>query len=99
MQCLNNDVQMSWGLLDEISSHIVEEVVEDKDQGPSKEWRPYVRVRVSSHQRTNSVGQNREIRILSCRGLTLLCAGNCNVDNCFKIGIDLNMKENYLVID
>jgi hypothetical protein len=41
LQLLNNDVSMSWDLLDETGSHIVEEVVEDEDQGPSKEWGPY----------------------------------------------------------
>ena len=32
---------LSWDLLDETGSRVVEEVVEDKDQGPSKEWGPY----------------------------------------------------------
>jgi hypothetical protein len=36
LQCSNNDVPMSWDSLDETGSCIVEEVVEDKDQGPSK---------------------------------------------------------------
>ena len=29
---------MSWDLLDETSNHVVEQVVKDEDQGPSKEW-------------------------------------------------------------
>ena len=41
LQFSNNDVPMSWDLLDETGSHIVEEAVEDEDQGPSKEWGPY----------------------------------------------------------
>ena len=40
LQRSNNDVSMSWDLLDETGSHIVEENVEDEDQGPSKEWGP-----------------------------------------------------------
>ncbi len=34
----NNDVPFSWDLLDETGRQIVMEVVEDEDQGPSKEW-------------------------------------------------------------
>ena len=51
LRCSNNDVPMSWDLLDETSSHMVEEVVEDKDQGPSKEL--VIWMVSSSHQRTN----------------------------------------------
>jgi hypothetical protein len=34
----NDDVPFSWDLLDETGRHIVMEIVEDEDQGPSKEW-------------------------------------------------------------
>ena len=34
----NNDVPFSWDLLDETGRQIVMEVVEDEDQGQSKEW-------------------------------------------------------------
>jgi hypothetical protein len=30
-----------WDLLDETGSNIIEHVVEDEDQGPSKEWGQY----------------------------------------------------------
>ena len=37
----NDTVPFSWDLLDETSSHVVAQIVEDKDQGPSKEWGQY----------------------------------------------------------
>ena len=37
----NHDVPFSWDLVDETGRQIVMEVVEDEDQGPSKEWRQF----------------------------------------------------------
>ena len=37
-----NDVDPPhWDLLDKTSSKVIEHIVEDKDQGPSKEWGPF----------------------------------------------------------
>jgi hypothetical protein len=36
-----NDVPFSWDLLDETGRQVVEQIVKDKDQGPSKEWGQY----------------------------------------------------------
>ena len=30
-----------WDLLDEINSTVIDHIVEDEDQGPSKEWGPF----------------------------------------------------------
>ena len=30
-----------WDLLDETGKHVVENIVEDEDKGPSKEWGPF----------------------------------------------------------
>ena len=30
-----------WDLLDKMTSEVIDHIVEDKDQGPSKEWGPY----------------------------------------------------------
>ena len=37
----NNDVPFSWDLLDETGRQVVEQIVEDEDQGPTKEWGQY----------------------------------------------------------
>jgi hypothetical protein len=37
----NNVNPPHWDLLDEMSSKVIEHIVEDKDQGPSKEWGPF----------------------------------------------------------
>ena len=37
----NDDVSIYWDLLDKTGSCVVAQVVEDEDQGPSKEWMPY----------------------------------------------------------
>jgi hypothetical protein len=41
LQHTNNDVPVSWDLLDKTRSCVVAQVVEDEDQGPSKEWGPH----------------------------------------------------------
>jgi hypothetical protein len=40
LKCTNDNVSFSWDLLDETScsSRVVVQIVEDEDQGPSKEW-------------------------------------------------------------
>lgn len=30
-----------WDVLDETGSQVIEHIIEDEDQGPSKEWGPY----------------------------------------------------------
>ena len=37
----NDFRQMSWDLLDETGSHVVVQIIEDEDQGPSKDRGPY----------------------------------------------------------
>ena len=37
----NNDVPFSWVLLDETGSQVVEQIVEDENQGPWQEWGQY----------------------------------------------------------
>jgi len=37
----NDDVPMSWYRIDETGRKVVEQIVEDEDQGPSKEQGPY----------------------------------------------------------
>ena len=41
LKCTNNDVLFSVDLLDETGRKIVEQIVEDEDQGPQKEWGQY----------------------------------------------------------
>jgi hypothetical protein len=31
---------MGWELLDEMATHVIDHIVEDEDQGPSKVWGP-----------------------------------------------------------
>lgn len=40
LRCTSDVVSMSWDLSDESGSRVVEQIVEDNDQGPSKEWGP-----------------------------------------------------------
>ena len=37
----NKVEHMIWELLDEMATHVTDHFLEDKDQGPSKEWGPY----------------------------------------------------------
>ena len=37
----NNDVPFSWDLLDDTDRQVVEQIVKDEHQDPSKEWAQY----------------------------------------------------------
>ena len=37
----SNDVPLSWVVLDETGRQVVEQIVEDEDQGPLKDWGQY----------------------------------------------------------
>ena len=59
LNCTNNDVPFSWDLLDETSRQIVEQIVEDKDQGPSKVWGQYGWYQFPSREQIESTMQGK----------------------------------------
>jgi len=55
----NDDVPFSWGHLDETGRQIVMEIIEDKDQGPSKEWGQFGWYRFPSNEQIESAMQGK----------------------------------------
>ena len=58
MQSLKGEMKVSnlyhWDLLDEAGNHVVDHIVEDNDQRPSKEWFP---VGLYYHVRAQDTGK------------------------------------------
>ena len=55
----NNDVPFSLDLLDETGRQVVAEIVEDEDQGPSKEWGQLGWYRFPSNEQIESAMQGK----------------------------------------
>ena len=55
----NNDVPFSWDLLDETGRQVVEQIVKDEDQVPSKEWGQYGWYQFPSQKQIESAIQGK----------------------------------------
>ena len=55
----NSDVPFLWGLLEETGRQIVMEIIEDNDQGPSKEWGQFGWYRFPSNEQIENAMQGK----------------------------------------
>jgi hypothetical protein len=59
---INSNKPPHWDLLHETATVVVEHIVEDEDQGPSKEWGPYGWFRHPTKEQIEAVCIGKTVR-------------------------------------